>query len=138
MKKVWLSVAAMALLTPMVAETQTAQAASWHNGTPKAMRGKYQAKKHSAAQGFGDMYHITAKTYTYDASGMPQIKATKLRYKKISAHTWRLQGKVKTSTAVRFSKLDEKIYRKGKKFAATDYGSKFSKLSWATKVSKFK
>ena len=109
--------------------------AQWNT---KSNAGKYQAKKHSAAQGFGDMYHITAKTYTYDASGMPQVKATKLRYKKISAHTWRLQGKVKTSAAVRFSKLDEKIYRKGKKFAATDYGSKFSNLSWATKVSKFK
>ncbi|MFC6180577.1 hypothetical protein [Lactiplantibacillus daowaiensis] len=137
MKKALLSVAAVLLLTPMVMTAQPVQAASWHSGAPKAIRGKYQAKKHSSAQGFGDIYQITAHTYTYGASGMPGFQATKLRYKKLSAHTWRLQGKVKANPSVHFSKIDEKIYRKGKKFAATDYGTKFSKLSWATKVSAF-
>jgi len=137
MKKSLLLVASVLLLTPMVANGETAQAAAWHKGTPKAIRGKFQAKKHSSAQGFGDMFQITAKTYRYSASGMPVVKATKLRYKKISAHTWRLKGHVKTNAAVRFSKLDEKIYRKGKKFAAVDFGYSFSKDSWAKKVSKF-
>lgn len=138
MKKTLLLVVSGLLLAPVVTTGEPAQAAAWHNGAPKAIRGKYQAKKYSAAQGFGDMYQITAKTYRYSASGMPVIKATKLRYKKVSAHTWRLKGHVKTSAVVRFNKIDMKIYRKGKKFAATDYGTKFAKQSWAKKVSAFK
>lgn len=137
MKKTLLTLASVVLLTPMLGASVTASAASWHNGTPKAMRGKYQAKIYQQSQGFGDEYHITAHTYIYQASNMPQMKATKLRYKKIKAHTWRLKGHIHQSGMLRAGKLDMKIYRKGKSFAAVEYGDAFTKLNRAKRVTAF-
>lgn len=54
---------ALVVLTTLAAGTiaTTASAATWHQGTPKVLRGNYQNKHKSQAQGFADRYIFTAK-----------------------------------------------------------------------------
>ncbi|VDG24252.1 hypothetical protein [Lactobacillus brevis] [Lactiplantibacillus mudanjiangensis] len=50
-------------LAILSAGSLTVNAASWHHGTPKEIRGLYQGKRTSQAEGFG--YYYTAVSYTH-------------------------------------------------------------------------
>lgn len=115
----------VALTTLVVGGTvsTSASAASWHRGVPKALRGKYQDKHQTAAQGFPARLVFSAKKFTWSVSNMPVQKHSKLKYKKLRAHVYRLKGHVAKQGIVLAGSRDYVIYRKGKTLKLTDYQS---------------
>jgi len=120
----------------------TANASSWHKGTPKALRGKYQKHRTSSAEGFGESITVSPKKMTISVSNMSGQYVSHLRYKKVGAHLYRLKGHMAHNGMVLARNVDYAAYRKGKKFAYTDYAyykkSGFSKYDRAKKVTHFK
>lgn len=74
----------LSVLSPV---TQTAQAASWHKGTPKALRGKWRVKHVSTST---EHLHIT-KSHVYLYSSGP-FNLKNVKYKKIGSHTYKVRG----------------------------------------------
>jgi len=105
------------------AVTTSASAASWHRGVPKALRGKYQDIHQTAAQGFPSRLDFRAKSFVWGVSNMPEQRHSKLKYKKLSKHVYRLKGHVAKQGIVLAGQRDYVIYQKGKKLKLTDYGS---------------
>ncbi len=113
-----------AVLTTGVATVPTnASAAKWHKGTPKVIRGTYQGKRTSAAEGFGYVYKVTSKSFIQQYSNMSQEKSTKLKYKKLKGHTYRLVGHTQKRGMVLGGKFDSVVYQKGHKLALDSYKS---------------
>jgi len=134
-------IAAVAL-TVGGAGSVTANAATWHKGTPKALRGKYQKHRTSSAEGFGESITITPKKITISVSNLSGQYVSRLKYKKIGSHLYRLKGHMAHNGMVLARNVDYAAYRKGKKFSYTDYTyykkSGFSKYDKAKKVTHFK
>ena len=137
-----LAMTAMTVLLVGGTVSTTASAATWHKGTPKALRGKYQGKRTSSVQGFGPAYTLTAKKFDISESNMPDQLVTHLKYKKIGTHLYRLKGHMAKSGFVLGGNMDYAVYRKGKTFASTGYSYHkkhgFSNYDYAKKVNHFK
>jgi len=74
----------------------SANAASWHRGTPRALRGKFQAvKKNSPAEGFKTEYIMSSDKMVIYSSGMPVPTITHFKYRKIGSHKYELKGHMK-------------------------------------------
>ncbi|WP_203638655.1 hypothetical protein [Levilactobacillus wangkuiensis] len=73
--------------TPLIEPIQTAQASSWHKGTPKAIRGKWKMKNESYAL---QRIHIT-KTHLYYYSAGPYYLKN-ISYKKTGKHSYTVRG----------------------------------------------
>jgi len=119
----------------------TANAARWHSGTPKAIRGEFQAKR-TGAQGFGSRYSITRNQFVIGISNMPTEFINHLKYQKIGNHLYRVKGHVKKNGMVRFSHVDFSVYRKGKIMAFGDFAyykrHKFAKSQYARQVKSYR
>lgn len=88
MKRImWLSLL-MAMLGGVGVPTG-AQAATWHHGTPKHLRGMYQSTtpigKHSAA-GFAPVIEVKAKTFSLSISNDPLQLVKHLKYQHVHGH----------------------------------------------------
>lgn len=99
----------------------TVNAASWHHGTPKEIRGLYQGKRTSQAEGFGYYYTVTSKSFTLAVSNWPLQKDVHLKYKKPRPHVYRLVGHTQKRGIVKGGHSDSVVYRKGKLLLTTDY-----------------
>ena len=69
-----------------------AHAATWHKGTPKALRGNwswYARGKHDPAW---DTFHIAAKKMTSQGRGNPQMTYKRLRYRSLGHGKYRLRA----------------------------------------------
>ncbi len=115
---------AVSLLTAgATAVPTTANAASWHAGTPKTIRGTYQGHRTSAAEGFGYIYKVNSKSFTASYSNMPISKSVKIKYKKLKKNTYRLVGHTQKRGLVLGGKFDSVVYQRGHKLALDDYSS---------------
>lgn len=99
----------------------TVHAASWHKGTPKVLRGTYQGKRESSAEGFGYIYKITSKSYDFNASNWPDRKTINVKNKKLKHNVYLLKGHMKKNGFVLGGKSSMVFYRKGKYLLTTDY-----------------
>ncbi|MDT6979528.1 hypothetical protein [Levilactobacillus zymae] len=135
---------ALVALTTMAlgtVSTTTASAATWHTGTPKALRGKFQDRHKTAAQGFATEYTFTAKKFLWGISNMPLQTHSRLRYRKLGAHVYRLKGHVAHRGIVLAMTRDYVIYKKGKTLKLTYYSDYrkmgFKKVPVAHQVTHF-
>ena len=101
----------------------TANASSWHKGTPKILRGTYQGKRYSSVEGFGYVYEVTKKSFTSQSSNMSPIRTVNLKYKKLHHHIYRLVGHTQKIGMVLGGHNDFVLYRKGNKLLSTSYTS---------------
>ncbi|KRO04118.1 hypothetical protein IV54_GL001637 [Levilactobacillus paucivorans] len=120
----------------------SASAAKWHKGSPKALRGNFQAKRTSSAEGFGAAFTLTKSRFEMGVSNMPVQIMSHLKYKKVGKHLYRLKGHIAKNGFVLARNADFAVYRKGKTFACTDYGYHkkhgFAKVNYAKQVKHFK
>jgi hypothetical protein len=72
--------------------TTTANAASWHKGTPTAIRHQYNYKKGQ----YWEYYAFKKSTFRYQGMGMPYFDAYKLKYKTLKHHVYEITGKDKS------------------------------------------
>ena len=70
----------------------TANAASWHKGTPAAIRHQYNYKKGQ----HWEYYAFKKSSYRYQGMGMPYIDTYKLKYKTLKHHIYEITGKSKS------------------------------------------
>lgn len=79
-----ISVVGLSTLVPI---TQTAQAATWHKGTPKVLRGKWRVKHVSTST---ERLQITkSRVYLYSAGS---FNLKNVKYKKTGAHSYKVRG----------------------------------------------
>ncbi len=120
----------------------SASAAKWHKGSPKALRGNFQAKRTSSAEGFGAAFTLIKSRFEMGVSNMPVQIMSHLKYKKIGKHLYRLKGHIAKNGFILARNADYAVYRKGKTFACVDYGyykkHGFSKVNHAKQVKHFK
>lgn len=127
MKKWLLGLLTAVILVFGLSAVTTANAASWHKGTPSSLRGQYmyQHKGHARGQ---DWYSIGKSSYTFTPTGTSASKTTGVKYEKIGKY-YRLKGTIH-AYGRKFS--DDKVfYKKGSKLKAVSYSqyknSHFSK-----------
>ncbi|MDT7019860.1 hypothetical protein RI509_11805 [Levilactobacillus namurensis] len=102
----------LALATP--APTATAQAATWHKGTPKIIRGKWRGTTHKVKQihyqGHADLL-IKAKSITNNPALPPRDPdySTKLHYKKTGKKTYTIKGRQYNNASAKGVKITFKI-----------------------------
>lgn len=97
-----------------------ANAASWHKGTPAVLRGVYQYKKYSQAQGFGDIVRMYPNRIEISQSNNPLWKITNIHYKKMGRY-YHIIGHRHHEGFIRSGKDNLMMYRKGHYFKYTDY-----------------
>lgn len=80
--------------------TNPVQAASWHKGTPKVLRGNWVYHRKQVSQ--WGYYHISANKMTSDDQGMPGLTYKHLKYKSLGHGKYKIHsysGGVKGSLA---------------------------------------
>lgn len=90
-----------------------AQAATWHTGTPKALRGMYQAHRENQAEGFGPVLKLTAKSVSRQNSNWPLIKITHVKYKRLKHNAYLIKGHMQKNGYVLSRPASVYIARKG-------------------------
>ncbi|MCH5463361.1 hypothetical protein HC026_10870 [Lactobacillus sp. LC28-10] len=128
--------AAMVFGIGQLSQAPTASASSWHRGTPKVLRGKYQGKlPKGSALGFGPISIIAANHTIDQSSGMPQIYTKNVKYKKYG-HYYRIIGHAVKSGMFRGGKMDTMYYKKGhslKEQPTSEYISHHHSFKWIGK-----
>ncbi|VDG19692.1 hypothetical protein [Lactobacillus brevis ATCC 367] [Lactiplantibacillus mudanjiangensis] len=116
------AITGLVLLMPNTTTTQPVQAATWHHGTPKIVRGYW---KHDDS-----IVTITSKSFTQERLGWPATKFTKLRYQKVNATTYKLKGTYHNGNlATKNSHL--KLVKKGSQLKFKySWASRFQYLGW--------
>lgn len=120
-KKVLLAVAtfAIAFIAVGLASSNTkAEAARWHNGTPKVLRGKY--KTHHYGADLMETIKISRKSVVTWGAGMPVVDGYHVRYKRLGKNRYELKYNTKPSGFYRGDKnVITKIRKVGKKLKIT-------------------
>ncbi|WP_125582101.1 hypothetical protein [Levilactobacillus cerevisiae] len=116
----------------------SANAATWYQGTPKALRGLYQstAPQNNSAAGFPPVIEITAKTFSLGVSNNPEQLVKRVKYRKshgvyylkghvehrgwVKARNVRFGLKKKNHTLV-FVHTKQFLYEPGEKFKRTTH-----------------
>jgi len=147
MKKRWqqvrrlILVGLVALFVGNVGMATTVQAATWHKGTPKALRGLYQstAPRQNSASGFPPVIELDGKTFSLGESNNPIQLVKKVKYHKAHGVYYfkghmEHQGWVKARN-VRFAlkKTGKQIhFVSGKHFFYQYSGEKFKRTTHVT------
>lgn len=103
--------------------TNNTYASTWHRGTPKMLRGNYQAQRISAIEGFGYTVKVTKSSIIQQSSNNPQQVTNHLFYKKINGKTFRFSGYAHGIYGAKGSYADFIVCLKGKKFIQDSYKS---------------
>lgn len=118
MKKWLYSLVAFAALVLGFSAATTANASSWHKGTPSSLRGKYAYHYHDGARG-ADIYQITkSRVYFTPTSSRTQTN-TSLKYEKVGKY-YRIKGK--SSAYGHHFSTDYVFYKKGHSLKVLEYG----------------
>ncbi|CAJ1224640.1 hypothetical protein [Lactiplantibacillus xiangfangensis] len=97
-------IAMISFVTVSSLNSTTAQAATWHKGTPKVLRGKWRIKHVSTRV---DRLKVTKKRVYLYSSGPFHLK--NIKYKKTGAHSYKVRGYEYTylhaKTTISFKKI---------------------------------
>lgn len=114
-------VAAMLLtVSPIVtlgtsnSQANTVQAATWHKGTPKAIRGKY--KTHHYGADLMSTFTIKKSSIRAWEAGMSPIYGSKVKYKRLGKNKYMLKYTAKSHMATRKWTETEKFQKIGKRY----------------------
>lgn len=98
--------------TGALATQQPVQAASWHSGTPVALRGTYQYKKASPAEGFGAIFKVLPTSLYDSVSNNPVIHIIHTKYRKVG-HYYFVKGHGVKSGFYLGGAEEKVMYRRG-------------------------
>lgn len=117
MKKWLYSLIAVAALVLGFSAATTANASSWHKGTPSSLRGKYAYHYHDGVRG-SDVYQITKSSVYFTPTGDRTFKTTGVKYQKIGKY-YRLLGTDHGNIGK--YKDDSIFYKKGHSLKVLEY-----------------
>lgn len=138
--KSWTKLVAMGAFTcslgfVTIATLQTASAATWHKGTPTALRGKFEStmpKKKAGAAGFAPQLMIYKTNVQSNESNNPLIYTHKLSWRH-SGKIYYIKGTTKHNGFVLGGKTTYKIYRYNKNTLYMDPTAHHLKRGYAFK-----
>ncbi|MCP9333910.1 hypothetical protein [Lentilactobacillus hilgardii] len=105
----------------LLSNSQQANAATWHKGTPVTLRGTYQYKlPKGSALGFGTRVKISSKKVEVNESGMPFTKMIHVHYKK-TGKSYHIIGYILKAGMNPGGKASWEMYRKGNYFKYEGY-----------------
>lgn len=87
-----IAVTAMTVLLVGSAVPTTASAASWHKGTPKALRGSWKRSYSQNGTKGTIRFKVTAKAISQSQTGWANTSLTNIKYRKVGAGTYKLKG----------------------------------------------
>ncbi|GAA2871255.1 hypothetical protein [Lactobacillus intestinalis] len=98
--------------------SQSVQAASWHKGTPKSIRGKY--KTHHFGADLVSIIDINKKSLRAWQSGMPPQEGSNVRYKRLGKNKYLFMYDTKRIGIYRGEKNAKLTFQKvGKKYKSS-------------------
>lgn len=129
--KVWLI--GLTVLTMGVVTTTTttqAEAASWHAGTPKALRGTWHRTYHNQGTKIGMHFKVSGKSIDLARKHHTESKWTNLKYRQIGKGTYLLVGTYKTGELKEKSSRLKIIQKKNQLKFKNAWSSKYEYLGW--------
>lgn len=100
--------------------TTTAQASTWHKGTPKVVRGSFQTKKYGADLTMSCV--IRPKAFIFSASGMPTQVGYNVHYKNLGHHHYIIRYDAKPAGLFKGGKkLTMRVNQAGKNVRVNGY-----------------
>lgn len=90
------------------------EAAAWHKGTPKVIRGKY--KTHHYGADLMSIYTIKKSSITAWEAGMAPIYGSKVKYKRLGKNKYMLKYTAKSSMLLRKRTDKVKFQKIGKRY----------------------
>ncbi|EEI71789.1 hypothetical protein [Lentilactobacillus hilgardii] len=102
----------------LLSNPQQSNAATWHRGTPRILRGNY-ARKQSAYPQFETLKFYSNKV-VYQGQGNPQLIMQNVKYKKVR-NAYILHGFVKVAIGIRPGRVTWKFYHYSHKLASKSF-----------------
>jgi len=122
----------VALTTVMIGgvASSTANAATWHSGTPKALRGNWQRQYRDQGTKIVMHFKVSAKTIHLSRVKSAETSWTNLKYQKVGKNTYKLKGIYKNGELTdKDARLQ--IVTKNKKLEFKNaWSSKYDYLGW--------
>ncbi|WP_057878191.1 hypothetical protein [Levilactobacillus paucivorans] len=125
-----IAVTAVTVLLVGGAVPTTASAASWHKGTPKALRGSWKRsyKQNGAKQTIH--FKVTAKSIAEYRTGWASTNLTNVKYQKVSAGTYKLKGTYHNGNLTKKNSHMKIKKSHGKVTYKFSWSSSYSYLGW--------
>lgn len=122
----------VALTTIMVGgvAATTADAATWHSGTPKALRGKWQRTYKDQGTKIVMHFEVNAKTIHLTRKHSATSTWSQLKYQKVGKRTYKLKGVFKSPELTDKDARLQIVLKKNKLQFKNAWSSKYDYLGW--------
>jgi hypothetical protein len=122
----------IALTTIMVGgvAATTADAATWHNGTPKALRGNWQRAYKDQGTKIVMHFQVKAKTIHLTRKHATTSTWSQLKYQKVGKQTYKLKGTFKSKDLTDKDARLQIVLKNHKLEFKNAWSSKYDYLGW--------
>lgn len=126
-----IAVTAMTALLVGGSISTTASAATWHKGTPKALRGTWKRSYNDRGTKVTIRVDIASKSINIGRPGWAAEKWSNLKYQKVGAGTYKVKGTFRNGGSLTKKNSHMKLMKKnGKVTYKNSWSSSYSYLGW--------
>lgn len=126
-----ITVATMTALLVGGTVSTTASAATWHKGTPKALRGTWKRSYNDRGNKVTIQLAIASKSINIDRPGWAAESWSNLKYQKVGAGTYKIKGTYRNGGSLTKKNSHMKLMKKnGKVTYKNSWSSSYSYLGW--------
>lgn len=126
-----ITVAVMTTLLVAGAVPTTANAATWHKGTPKALRGNWKRSYNDRGTKVTIHFDIKSKSMSIDRPGWASENWSNLKYQKVGSGTYKLKGTYRDGGMLTKKNSHMKLVKKsGKITYKNSWSSSYAYLGW--------
>ncbi|AYM01487.1 hypothetical protein [Levilactobacillus yiduensis] len=109
----------------------TASAATWHKGTPKALRGNWKRSYNDRGSKVTIHFRIKSKSMNIGRPGWAAESWSSLKYQKVGAGTYKIKGTYRNGGTLTKKNSHMKLVKKsGKVTYKNSWSSSYSYLGW--------
>ena len=109
----------------------TASAATWHKGTPKALRGNWKRSYNDRGSKVTIHFRIKSKSMSISRPGWAAESWSNLKYQKVGAGTYKIKGTYRNGGMLTEKNSHLKLVKKsGKVTYKNSWSSSYSYLGW--------
>jgi len=126
-----IAVSAMTVLLVGGAVPTTASAATWHKGTPRALRGNWKRSYNDCGSKVTINFRIKSKSMSVSRPDWAVESWSNLKYQKVGASTYKIKGTYRNGSMLTEKNSHMKLVKKsGKVTYKNSWSSSYSYLGW--------
>lgn len=126
-----MTMAALAVLLMSSTVATTANAATWHKGTPKALRGSWKRSYNDRGSKITIKFRIKSKSINIDRPGWASESWSNLKYHKVGSGVYKIKGTYRDGGMLTQKNSHMKLVKKaGKVTYKNSWSSSYSYLGW--------